>query len=159
MNNLGIILVTGVTVPILLLVGFYIFWPTETPLQPAVVIAIDDDIAPIEAELTRQESLARAELDELNRALQQKQAAFEAQSQVWQSEMNQAERQLTDLQTTAQTLQSEIEQLEITRTLRLNTYQTQLEQLRQQYQIDQLQSQLQEKRSELDQISAQLKAQ
>lgn len=154
MKNIGLILVTGVTVPILLLVGVYILWPREVPSQPAVVISIDDDIAPIATELAQQEATVQAELDALNNTIQQKQTGFEVQIQSWQTDMNQAQAQLTSLQITAQTLQSEITRLEISRTLRLNSYQTELEQARRQTQIDQLQTQLQEQQAELDRLKA-----
>jgi DNA repair exonuclease SbcCD ATPase subunit len=153
-KNIGLILVTGVTVPILLLVGVYILWPREVPSQPAVVISIDDDIAPIATELAQQEATVQAELDALNNTIQQKQTGFEVQIQSWQTDMNQAQAQLTSLQITAQTLQSEITRLEISRTLRLNSYQTELEQARRQTQIDQLQTQLQEQQAELDRLKA-----
>ena len=149
----------GVTVPILLLVGAYILWPREVPPQPAVFISIDGDIAPIATRLAQQEATAQAELDALNNTIQEKQAEFEAQTQSWQTEINQTQIQLTSLQTTTQTLQNEITQLEITRTLRLNDYQTELEQARRQTQIDQLQTQLREQQAELDGLNTQLKDQ
>ncbi len=159
MKNIGLILVTGVTVPILLLVGVYILWPRDVPPQPAVVISIDNDIAPVEAELAQQEAAVQAELNALTNTIQQKQAEFEAQTQTWQADMNQTQVQLVGLQTTAQNLQNEITQLEITHTLRLNSYQTELEQARRQTQIDQLQTQLQEQQAELDRLNTQLKGQ
>jgi len=159
MKNIGLILVTGVTVPILLLVGAYILWPRDVPPQPAVVISIDNDIAPIATELAQQEVTVQAELDALNNTIQQKQAEFEAQTQSWQTKINKTQTQLTSLQTTAQTLQNEITRLEITHTLRLNAYQTELEQARRQTQIDQLQTQLQEQQAELDRLNTQLKGQ
>lgn len=159
MKNIGLILVAGVTVPILLLVGVYILWPRDVPPQPVVVISIDDDIAPIATELAQQEATAQAELDALNNIIQQKQTEFENQTQSWQTDMNQAQAELTSLQTTAQTLQTEITRLEISRTLRLNSYQTELEQARHQTQIEQLQTQLQEQQAELDRLNTQLKGQ
>jgi chromosome segregation ATPase len=159
MKNIGLILVAGVTVPILLLVGLYVLWPRNVPPQPAVVISIDDDIAPIATELAQQEATVQAELDALNNTIQQKQTEFEVQTRSWQTDMNQAQTKLTNLQTTAQTLQNEITRLEITRTLRLNNYQTELEQARRQTQIDRLQMQLQEQQAELDRLNTQLKGQ
>jgi DNA repair exonuclease SbcCD ATPase subunit len=159
MKNIGLILVAGVTVPILLLVGVYILWPRDVPPQPVVVISIDDDIAPIATELAQQEATAQAELDALNNIIQQKQTEFENQTQSWQTDMNQAQAKLTSLQTTAQTLQTEITGLEISRILRLNSYQTELEQARRQTQIEQLQTQLQEQQTELDRLNTQLEDQ
>lgn len=159
MKNIGFILVTGVTVPILLLVGLYILRPGDVPSQPAVIIAIDDDIAPLVAELAQQEATAQAELDVLNNTIQQKQTGFEAQIQAWQTDMNRAQARLTGLQGTADTLQGEINRLEISRTLRLSSYQTELEQARRQTQIEQLQTQLQEQQAELDRLNKQLKGQ
>lgn len=159
MKNIGLILVTGVTVPVLLLVGVYVLWPRDVPPQPAVNISIDDGVAPIATELAQQEAAAQSDLDALNNAIQQTRTEFEAQTQTWQTDMNQTQAQLTNLQFTAQNLQNEITQLEITRTLRLNTYQTELERARRQTQIDQLQAQLQEQQAELDRLNTQLKGQ
>ncbi len=157
MKNLGVILVSAVTVPILLLVGGYLLWPPQQPPQPAVVIAIDADLAPVKARLANREAEQLAQLEATTRALQQQRAAFDAQTETWLKDMAAAQNRLTNLEAQVQAVQAQVAQLEITRTTRLANYQTELAQTRQKYQtqLDQLYTQLADMQRQLAQLNGQ----
>ena len=151
MKNLGAVIIGGLTVLCALLVGIYILWPVGASPQPNFVINIDADLAPIEADLGAQEAELEAELDALNHSLQQKQLGLDAQNQAWETEAGQLQLRLDHLRSTKATLQSKVAQLEITHTLVLSDYQNQADFMRQTYQeeIDQLQVELDEKEARL----------
>ena len=158
MKNLGFILVGGVTVPILLLVGIYILRPSGVPPQPRLVISIEKDIAEIEASLAEQQATVQAKLDALNTELAQLQSNLDTQIETWRTETKQLQSQLDMLATTTQNLETEISTLEISRTIQLTEYQTQLDQTRQKYQteLEQLQVELEQKQAQLNILNAEI---
>lgn len=160
MKNLGVILVGGITVPILILVGLYIMWPRQTPPQPAIVISTNEELASVEERLAGREAGVQRQLDTLLQQLEQEQVNFDAGTRQWQTDMTRAQEQLTALQAEAEKLQRESSQLEISRTVQLETYATDLEQLQQQHQarLNQLQTQLQTAQTRLSEITTQLRA-
>ena len=151
MKNLGAVIIGGLTVLCALLVGIFILWPVGASPQSNFVINIDADLAPIEAELNAQEAELEAEFDALNHALQQKQSGLDAQTQEWETEASQLQLRLDHLRSTKATLQAQATQLEITHTLVLSDYQNRADSMRQTYQeeIDQLQIELNEKEARL----------
>lgn len=158
MRNLGLILVGGVTVPILLLVGLYILRPSGAPPQPRLVISIEEDIARIEASLAQERALVQVDLDALNSDLTQHQTSFSTQTETWIADMTRLQNQVDGLANTAQTLETEVADQKTSRTLRLTDYQNQLEQARQQHQTElkQLQVELNQKQVLLDELNTQL---
>ena len=158
MKNLGIILIGGVTVPILLLVGFYILRPSGVPPQSRLVISIEEDIARVEESLAQKRAPIQDNLDTLNSELTQQQTDFNTQVETWHIELTRLQNQLDMLDTTAQKLKTEGATLEISRTIRLEDYQNQLEQARQQYQTElgQYQAELNRKQALLDELNAEL---
>ena len=158
MKNLGLILVGGVTVPILLLVGLYILRPSGVPLQPRLVISIEEDIAEIEASLGQEKATVQASLDSLNNEFTRQQADFSAQTETWNDDIMRLQEQSNALDTSAQILQTEVATLEMSRTLRLTDYQNQLKEVQQQYQteLNVLQAELNQKQIQLDELNAKL---
>jgi chromosome segregation ATPase len=159
MKNIGLILVAGITIPILLLVGAYILWPSGALPQARLVISIDEQVAQVEATQAARQAEVQVQLDQLNQAIRQQQSDFDDQTQRWQTEMQQAQTQVEALAASAQNLQSQITTLEISRTLRLTEQQTQLHQTIQQYEaeINQLRDELARKQAQLDEINLKLK--
>lgn len=161
MKNLGLILVGGITVPILLLVGVYILWPQNVAPQPKFVISIDDELHKYEDDLATREAKFRNQLEELQQTLAQEQTTFESDTEVWQIKMEQAQNQLDALETQAQTLQQDVTRLAITRTTQSGQYQSQLSESQQQYEarINQLQEELKAAQAQLAELKAQVPAQ
>lgn len=158
MKNLGFILVSAVTIPILLLVGLYLLWPQQPQPQPPLVISVDNELAPLETDLARREATVQAQLDGATAALRQQQAKADEQTNAWLKNVAETQRRLDELQQQSQALQLQIARLEITRTTRLTDYQTELEQTRRQYEtrLAELENQLKDTRARLDQVNAQL---
>ena len=157
MKNLAAVIIGALTVLIALLGGAYILWPATASPQSNLVINIDADLVPIEAELDSQEAALQAELDALDRSLQQKQSEQGVQNQAWEAEASQLQLQLDHLKSTKASLQAQVTQLEITHTLTLGEYQTRADVIRQTYQeeIDQLQVELNEKEARLTALTTQ----
>ena len=158
MKNLAFILVSIVAVAGLLLVGSYLLWPPSPPPQPPLVISIDGEIAPFQAQLARQEAATQAQLDELLASLQTRQAALNAQTERWQQTVDATQQQVDDLTAQAQNLQLQISQLTLTRTISSTATPANLEQVRRQYdsRLSALESQLQATQLRLEQVNAQL---
>jgi chromosome segregation ATPase len=156
-KNLGAVIIGGLTVFSTLLVGIYILWPVDASPQPNLVINIDADLAPVEAELSLQEAELEAELDALKLSLQQKQSALDAQNRAWETEAGQLRLRLDHLKSTNSTLQTKVTQLETTHTLVLSDFQNEADFMRQSYQeeIDQLQAELNEKEARLSALTPQ----
>jgi len=158
MKNLGIILGFGITAPILILVGIYLLWLQEASPQPAFVISINDDVAGVKATLSEKEAIVQTQLDGLSTAFQQQQTHFNEQTEKRQNEIDRAEAELASLDSQIFTLESEIARLEITQTVRLNSYQTELTQTRQQFKtrLAELETQLEAAQTQLADIEIRL---
>ncbi|MCG3211652.1 MAG: hypothetical protein FOGNACKC_05298 [Anaerolineae bacterium] len=158
MKNLGFILVSAVTVPILLLVGVYLLWPQRAQPQPPLVISIDSDLAPIETHLAEHEAEVQGQLDDIQAKIQQEQDALEIQTDIWLKKMADSQHQLEKLQAQAQELNLQIGRLEITRTTRLAAQQTELNdaQRRTQARLAEMEQELAETRSKLEQVKTEL---
>ncbi|GAB4422413.1 MAG: hypothetical protein Kow0031_00130 [Anaerolineae bacterium] len=158
MKNLAFIFISVVAVAALFLVGGYLLWPSRPRPQPPLVISIDDQIAPLQAQLAQQEADMQAQLDDMLATLQQQQAELDAQTEHWQESVAEAQNQLDALNTQAQELQLLINQLELSRTIRSGEWDREVEEVRQQYdsRLQTLESQLNETRLRLEQTSAQI---
>jgi chromosome segregation ATPase len=158
MKNVGLILVGGVTVPILLLVAIYLLWPTDAQPQSTFVIAIDQDIAQVKDQLAQQEAPLQTRLDELRQQIDAQQTGFEEQTRAWETELSDAQQQLEALQNNSAALQIEINWLSITRTNQYSAVDAQLQQSRQAYLAEQsqLQAELTQKQADLEALNAQL---
>jgi chromosome segregation ATPase len=157
-KNLGFILVSALTIPILLLLGVYLLWPQQAAPQPALIISVDEALVPFETELNRQETATQDELNALLATLEKKQVAFEAQSEARQAEIDAAQRQLDGMQTQVAELEEQVARLEISRTVRLAEYQLEMEQTDQAYQaqLAELEQQVQETEAQLARTNEQL---
>jgi DNA repair exonuclease SbcCD ATPase subunit len=161
MKKFGAILIAAVTLPVLLLLGFFLLWPREAPARPTFIISFADDVGQFEESLRGREAVYQAQLDALEETLAQQQDHFQNQAEAWQAEVNLAQKRLDALKRQQQDLETEIATLEATRTERLDAYQAQLEQMRWQLQerIRQLETQLADAQATLDDVTAQLRAQ
>lgn len=163
MKYLGPLLAGGLTLVIVLIIGVFSFWPAEQavtadppPTQQIVVSIVET--TELEAAMAEREAVYQAQIEELSRALQERQATYQTQIQELTTQIAAAQNQLNELKIQEQNLPSQITQLEVTRAERLAVYQSQLQQVQEQYnnRLTQLQVQLNEAQARLAEANAQL---
>lgn len=157
MKYLAALLSVGLLFLLILLVGAFSLFPSSEATQPAVVISIDRDIAPLKATLAVQEADYLAQLGQLDTDLQQQQIEAQSRLEMLTAQIEAAQAQLDALQAQKQQIQTDIARLEAIKHERQASYQIQLQQLGDQHaeRMAGLQTQLEAVQSELGQIALQ----
>jgi chromosome segregation ATPase len=164
MKYLGPLLAGGLALVVVLIVGVFSFLPAERTSPPSQA---ESNLAPapaapdtgqLQAIATEREVAYQAQLEELNHLYQARERTYGEQLQALATQIATLQSQLDSLATQEQEAANQITDLEQTRTERLGTYQTQLEQAKAQYteRYTLLQAQLTEARTRLAEAKAQL---
>jgi chromosome segregation ATPase len=109
---LGLLLVGCALVPLVYLVSFFALGPGVGSGGRPVVIAVEQDLALIEARLATEEAQSRNQLDRLSEAIQAKRSNYQNEAESLNAQILAAQQELAQLQIKYQNLQSEIEQLD-----------------------------------------------
>ena len=160
MKHLSVLLLGGVVLFVVLLVGVLNFFSGHEPPQSAIVIDIDQDIAPIKATLAQREATYQAQLDSLDKRLQEQQNVYQTTTESLTVQARTLQNQLDVLQTQQQNLQVEVTHLQATINERSAAHQNQLQQLRDQsaQRSLQLQTQLEETQTQLAKANERLQS-
>ena len=158
MKHLGILLTGVLTLFVILVVAVFTFMTEELPPQGVIVVPVDPTITRMEEALVEQEAAYQAQLNEIEQSMQQRQTELRNQLESLNNEIFSAGQQLTELSDREKELSSQLQQLEVRRAKQLATYQTTLQQSRDEYlaRQAQLQGQLEAAQAELDQVEAEL---
>jgi len=111
---LGLLLVGCALIPLIYLVSFIASGSGAGSGGQPVVIAVEQDLASIEARLATEEAYSQSRLDRLNEAIQAKQSDYQKETDSLNAQVLAAQLELAQLQINYQNLQSEIEQLDPT---------------------------------------------
>ena len=172
MKHLGVLLASGLTLLIILMIGIFSFLPPQSagsqvtaaetvvtvPTSQPVILPAALDMSQVEANLAQREAIYQGQITQLDQALQTRQTSYQLQIQTLSSQVETLQNQLNDLQTQEQNLLAQLAELETGRAERLAIYQTQLEQARNQYnqRYAEMQAQLNEAQTRLAEVNAQL---
>jgi hypothetical protein len=167
MKNIGVVLAVATTLIIVSVIGVLNFLPaTEPPAAAPTQIATtavpqevaETDTGAVQAAFTAREALIQSQIEELDRELVARQAAYEARATEVIGLIAAAEEQLAVLQEQELSAIEQLEALQTAQSERSTLYAGQREQAQIQYQvaIDQLKAQLEEAKVKLADAQAQL---
>jgi hypothetical protein len=165
MKNIGVVLAVVMTLIVISAIGVFSFLPASDPPDPTQaapttttqVVAVTDTGA-VQAAFAAREALIQSQIEELDRELTDRGAAYEARVAEVAGVIAAAEEQLAVLQEQEALMVEQVEALQTVQSERAVLYAGQREQAQIQYQaaIDQLKTQLEEAKVKLADAQAQL---
>jgi peptidoglycan hydrolase CwlO-like protein len=158
MKQLMFILASALLLVVILIIGVFSYFPNKESSQAVIVVPVDPTVIQLEERLVEQDAAYRAKATALDASLQQQQLDFQIKRQSLNDEIAAAQRQLQELQSEKQDLLKQIEQLESDRAEQLASYQTELQQVDNEYGVrwPQLQAQLADLQAKLAKANGQL---
>ncbi len=172
MKYVGVSLAVGLTLLIVIAVGIFSFLPqiqqppaeTVPPPEPVAPLTLDvsqsstQGVTQPEEDMARREAVYQGQIGQLEQTLQAHQTTYQEQVDLLTGQVATAQAHLDELTAQEEALTGQIAELEGTRTERLALYDSQLTQARRQYEARyaELQAQLEEVLTNLEQANAQL---
>jgi hypothetical protein len=158
MKYITFLFISGLALLIALVAGLLNFFSLQPTANATIVVPVDPTVIYLENQLAEAEARDRAELDKLDRTLQQQEQDRQEQFRAFTAELVKLQTQRDQLKRQEQSLLTQVEALKSTRSQQQARYQSQLDQARTEVerQRAELQTQLREAQTQLTQLQAQL---